>query len=188
MLQVFCKSLQGVVFQGEVGTALVIKADESQTWCWGLLLICAASVCRLLEKKRSHPNFVSGDRLWRRLAQFLREWIPAQQQVPDPQEHRGWAERAHVRLGNGVGVKRGEKGLCIRLLFSVSSSKPPVFRAGSRASESGAEGPAVSALHLLMPRSISHLQIQYCWSPGSLVAWVEGVPPAASAGLSLGCL
>lgn len=56
-----CKSLQGAVFQGEVGTALVIKADESQTWCWDLLLICAASVCRLSEKKRSHPNLVSGD-------------------------------------------------------------------------------------------------------------------------------
>ena len=103
------KSLQGVVFQGEVGTALVIKADESQTWCWDLLLIRAASVCRLLEKKRSHPNLVSGDRIWRRPAQFLHERIPAHQQVPGPQEHRVRETKEPVSSQEMVQVQSEER-------------------------------------------------------------------------------
>ena len=160
------KSLQGVVFQGEVGTALVIKADESQTWCWDLLLICAASVCRLLEKKRSHPNLVSGDRIWRRPAQFLHERIPAHQQVPGPQEHRVRETKEPVSSQEMVQVQSEERRGFATVRPSVCPAPSPqssrqcpghpegVLRdqwclpvGGDKAA--GSSKP--SALHLLMP-------------------------------------
>ena len=160
------KSLQGVVFQGEVGTALVIKADESQTWCWDLLLIRAASVCRLLEKKRSHPNLVSGDRIWRRPAQFLHERIPAHQQVPGPQEHRVRETKEPVSSQEMVQVQSEERRGFATVHPSVCPAPSPqssrqcpghpegVLRdqwclpvGGDKAA--GSSKP--SALHLLMP-------------------------------------